>query len=132
MTRRLVARLLHAAAVCAVVATSVFVLLHFAPGDPFATALDGADVPPSVRAGFTTVSRVIANTADGLDIEDIITERKRELELFDEADIDVDTTVEEPIEEAPAAAAPAMPAVEPDEEPEDAAPARVVKMRINA
>jgi peptide/nickel transport system permease protein len=50
VTRRLVARFLHAAAVCAVVATSVFVLLQFAPGDPFATALDGVDVPPSVRA----------------------------------------------------------------------------------
>ncbi len=50
MTRRLVARLLHAAAVCAVVATAVFVLLQFAPGDPFAAALDGADVPATVRA----------------------------------------------------------------------------------
>ncbi len=50
MTRRLIARALHAAAVCAVVATSVFALLQFAPGDPFATALDGTDVPPNVRA----------------------------------------------------------------------------------
>ena len=50
MTRRLLARLLHAVVVSAVVATSVFVLLQFAPGDPFATALDGADIPPGVRA----------------------------------------------------------------------------------
>jgi peptide/nickel transport system permease protein len=50
VARRLALRLLQAAAVCAVVATSVFVLLQFAPGDPFATALDGADVPPTVRA----------------------------------------------------------------------------------
>jgi len=48
--RRLVARVLHAAAICTVVATSVFVLLQFAPGDPFASALDGSDVPPGVRA----------------------------------------------------------------------------------
>ncbi len=50
MARRILTRLAHAAAVCAVVASSVFLLLQFAPGDPFATALDGADVPPTVRA----------------------------------------------------------------------------------
>ncbi len=49
MTRRIVVRLLQAAAVLAVVATAVFVLLQFAPGDPFAAALDGTNVPPSVR-----------------------------------------------------------------------------------
>jgi peptide/nickel transport system permease protein len=52
VARRVLFRLLQAAAVIAVVATSVFVLLQFAPGDPFATALDGADVPPSVRAAW--------------------------------------------------------------------------------
>lgn len=50
MTRLIFTRLLQAAVVIAVVATSVFVLLQFAPGDPFAAALDGTDVPPSVRA----------------------------------------------------------------------------------
>mgnify|MGYP001583155905 FL=1 len=50
MTRLILTRLLQAAAVCAVVATSVFVLLQYAPGDPFAASLDGTDVPPSVRA----------------------------------------------------------------------------------
>ncbi|MBI2407670.1 MAG: ABC transporter permease [Gemmatimonadetes bacterium] len=50
MARRLLRRFLHTAVICAVVATSVFVLMQFAPGDPFATALDGPDVPPSVRA----------------------------------------------------------------------------------
>ncbi len=50
MTRLVIHRLLQAAAVIAVVATSVFVLLQFAPGDPFATSLDGTDVPPGVRA----------------------------------------------------------------------------------
>ena len=49
MTRLVIHRLLHAAAVIAVVATSVFALLQFAPGDPFATSLDGTDVPPNVR-----------------------------------------------------------------------------------
>ncbi len=50
MARLLLARLFHAAVVGAIVATSVFLLLQFAPGDPFATALDGADVPSTVRA----------------------------------------------------------------------------------
>lgn len=49
MTRRIVARLLHAAAVSAVVAVSVFALLQLAPGDPFAASLEGADIPPGVR-----------------------------------------------------------------------------------
>ena len=50
MTRLIVNRCLQAAVVIAVVATSVFVLLQFAPGDPFAASLDGAGVPPTVRA----------------------------------------------------------------------------------
>ena len=50
MKRLVVARLLQAAAVIAVVVTSVFVLLQFAPGDPFAASLEGNDIPPGVRA----------------------------------------------------------------------------------
>jgi len=50
VTRLILNRILQAAAVIAVVATSVFVLLQFAPGDPFAASLDGTDVPPGVRA----------------------------------------------------------------------------------
>jgi lambda family phage portal protein len=81
----------------------------------------------SVMAGFTTVSRVIANTADGLDIEDIITERKRELELFEAADIEVDTTVVEPVE--PAEPAPiAAPAAEDDPEDQAARQARIAEI----
>jgi lambda family phage portal protein len=51
----------------------------------------------AVMAGFTTVSDVIDATAGGLDIEDIIETRARELEMFDEAGIDLDTTVPEPL-----------------------------------
>ncbi|MBW7932296.1 MAG: ABC transporter permease [Gemmatimonadaceae bacterium] len=50
MARRILGRLLHAAALCAVVAVSVFLLLQSAPGDPFALALEGAEVPATVRA----------------------------------------------------------------------------------
>jgi peptide/nickel transport system permease protein len=50
VVRRLFVRLSQAAAVCAVVAVAVFALLQLAPGDPFAAALEGADIPPGVRA----------------------------------------------------------------------------------
>jgi capsid protein len=88
----------------------------------------------AVKAGFTTVSAVIAQTAGGVDVEDVIAERKRELEMFDAAGIDLDTTVEEPVEPiepaepmgpTPAQLAPA----EADDEDEDAQPARIVNLR---
>ncbi len=61
----------------------------------------------AVREGFTTVTAVIAATAGGADIEDVIAERKRELELFDEAGILLDSTVakETPAPDAAALAA---------------------------
>ena len=91
----------------------------------------------AVKAGFMTVSHVIAMTSGGLDIEDVIAERKRELEMFEEADIEVDTTVPDPVEAAATAAPQPAPetADAADAEPgdtEDAAPARVVKMRAKA
>jgi lambda family phage portal protein len=52
----------------------------------------------AVRAGFTTVTDVIAETGAGRDIEDVIKTRARELELFEEADIDTTTYVEQPPE----------------------------------
>jgi lambda family phage portal protein len=60
----------------------------------------------AIKAGMTTLTSVIAATGGGQDIEDVIRERKRELQMLEEADIDVDTTVEEPMEPA----APAAPA----------------------
>ncbi len=88
----------------------------------------------AVKAGFTSVTRVIALTANGADIEDILTERKRELALFEEAGIEVDTTVPEPVEPA-APAAPQMPqddAQQDDQQSnddEEAQPSRVVNLR---
>lgn len=57
----------------------------------------------AVKAGFTTVSDVIAQTAGGLDIEDVIAARARELEMLAEAGIEVETTVKEAPEVKPAA-----------------------------
>nr|MCU0965981.1 phage portal protein [Burkholderiaceae bacterium] len=76
----------------------------------------------AVKAGFTTITDVVAQTAGGMDIEDVIATRQRELEMLEAAGIDVDTTVEEPVEpvEQPAAQA------EPEDDEEDDAPARRV------
>ena len=49
MRRWLLGRLLQAAGVALVVATLVFVLLHLAPGDPFAGTLDDPRVSEAVR-----------------------------------------------------------------------------------
>jgi lambda family phage portal protein len=80
----------------------------------------------AVRAGFTTTSAVIAATGGGVDIEDVIAERARELAMFEAAGIEVDTTVQEPPEPAEQAAAPAA---ETEDDDEGEPPARVVKMR---
>jgi lambda family phage portal protein len=79
----------------------------------------------AIKAGLTSTTRVIAMTADGADIEDIVAERKRELELFEESELKVDTTVAEM-----PAAAPAAPKAEPPEDNQDdaATPARVVSI----
>lgn len=77
----------------------------------------------AIKAGLTTLTDVIAQTADGRDIEDVIETRKRELQLLDEADIDVDTTVEEMQAPAPTPAPAPQP---PEEDDEPAQPARVV------
>ncbi len=89
----------------------------------------------AIKAGFMTVSKVITLTGGGDDIEDVIAERKRELAMFEEADIEVDTTVEEPAEPVePAAPAPAAaePSDDEDEDADEQQPARVVKMRGHA
>jgi lambda family phage portal protein len=77
----------------------------------------------AIKAGFTTTSRVIATTADGADLEDIITERKRELELLRAAGLILDTEVVKPVT-PPQSAAAATPAADP---PVDA-PMRVVHL----
>lgn len=60
----------------------------------------------AIKAGLTTLTDVIAATADGRDIEDVINTRKRELRMLADAGIEVDTTVPDAIEMA-AAKAPA-------------------------
>jgi lambda family phage portal protein len=55
----------------------------------------------AVRAGFTTITKVIDQTADGSDLEDIIEQRRAELDALEAADIPVDTTPTEAVEPVP-------------------------------
>jgi lambda family phage portal protein len=64
----------------------------------------------AIKAGLTTITDVIAATAGGLDIEDVVKTRKRELKLLKEAGFEVDTTV------VAAPPAPAPVAVVPDDD----------------
>lgn len=60
----------------------------------------------SVRSGFDSLTHIIAQTGDGRDLEDVIEERKLELQMLDEAGYTTDTNVIEPVPSAtPAAAA---------------------------
>jgi lambda family phage portal protein len=54
----------------------------------------------AIKAGLTTLTDVIAQTANGLDFEDVLATRKRELAMLDDAEIEVDTTVPEAQEPA--------------------------------
>jgi lambda family phage portal protein len=45
----------------------------------------------AVRCGFTTVSNVIAMTGGGQDLEDVLNERARELEMMSESNLQFDT-----------------------------------------
>lgn len=73
----------------------------------------------AVKAGFTTVSDVIAQTANGQDIEDVMEQRKRELEMMDEMGLVFETSPEiyQAASEKDAAAAKAS--LKPPEPPPD-------------
>ena len=81
----------------------------------------------AIKAGLTTLTDVIAATADGRDIEDVIATRKRELEMLDEAEVESDCTVPEPVEQVEPVAATA-PVDQPDQQ--DAADAEDAAARV--
>jgi lambda family phage portal protein len=79
----------------------------------------------AIKAGMTTLTDVIAATANGLDIEDVIATRKRELDMLREAEVLTDTEVLP--EPAPVAPAPPVAVDKPepeDDEEDDAAEAK--------
>lgn len=90
----------------------------------------------AIKAGFTTITDVIAATGGGMDIEDVVKTRKRELQMLADAGIEVDTTYSVP--NVPAAGPAGSAADDPDEpthNPQDdddqgkPAPARVLHMK---
>lgn len=70
----------------------------------------------AVKNGFTTVSAVIAQTGDGRDLEDVLKERKRELDLMQQLGLQFAT---DPVLAQPVPAGSAKPAKEPEHEPAD-------------
>jgi lambda family phage portal protein len=76
----------------------------------------------AVLCGFKTVSDVVAETAGGQDIEDVLEQRRRELDLMAEYDLKFET---EPAEVAPPAPVAAPPTPDDDEETDDEAERRV-------
>lgn len=78
----------------------------------------------AVRAGFMTVSDVIALTGGGQDLEEVLTARRHELDLMESHDLQFDTDPEVDAK-GNKAEEPKEP-VEPDDEPVE--PARVLKM----
>lgn len=82
----------------------------------------------AIRGGLTTLTDVIAATGGGMDIEDVITTRSRELKMLEAAGIEVDTTVVDPV------VAPAAPGEKPEAKPDaddPPAPARVVSLNVH-
>jgi lambda family phage portal protein len=73
----------------------------------------------AVRAGFDTVSNVIAETANGRDLEDVIRERKRELEMIDEAGLTLTTDPAEILDRGEALGTDPAEAADPEDPADD-------------
>jgi lambda family phage portal protein len=74
----------------------------------------------AIKAGFMTVSDVIAATGEGKDLEDVLRQRDRELKMMEELDLVFDTSPEVYVkEDAPAAAPAPDPAAEDPSKPDD-------------
>jgi len=80
----------------------------------------------AVKQGFTTVTDVVASTAGGQDIEDVLTTRERELQMMKEKGLVFETSPEFYTADAnkaqAEAKAAARPPDKPDPPPEDASP----------
>jgi len=74
----------------------------------------------AIKAGFMTVADVIAITGEGKDLEDVLRQRDRELQMMEDKDLVFDTSPEVYVKEAAPAAAPAPdPAAEDPPKPDD-------------
>lgn len=80
----------------------------------------------AVEAGFTTVGDVIAKTADGLDIEDVLTSREQELQLMEDKGLVFTTSPEVYAkEDSPPPSSSAKPGEAPAEPNQEPGPRRV-------
>jgi len=74
----------------------------------------------AIKAGIMTLSDVIAITGEGKDLEDVLRQRKRELQMMEDKGLVFDTSPEVYVkEEAPAAAPAPEPAAEDPPKPDD-------------
>lgn len=86
----------------------------------------------AVKAGFTTVADVVAQTSGGQDLEEVLKQRRRELDEMEALDLEFDTDPDAymPPEPAPAeASAPAAPVPEPTDDTADEPVARFLAFR---
>ncbi len=83
----------------------------------------------AVKAGFTTVADVVAQTSGGQDLAEILQQRRRELDEMEALDLSFDTSPDNYAPPEPAAAPAPAPAEEPEDEPAAEAPTRVVSLR---
>lgn len=84
----------------------------------------------AVRNGFTTTTAVIAATGDGRDLEDVLTERRAELDDMQAAGLTFDTDTTAPSAPATPAAEPAPPASADDPAADPDAPAATPPARV--
>jgi lambda family phage portal protein len=85
----------------------------------------------AVMAGFTTVADVVAQTAGGLDLDEVLQQRRRELDEMEELGLTFDTSPEnyEKPEPAPAPQPAAVPTPNDDETDDEPAASRVIALR---
>jgi lambda family phage portal protein len=84
----------------------------------------------AVKAGFTTVTDVIAEVGGGRDAEEVFSQRRRELDDMEAQDLVFDTSPESYAKPEPVAPVAAQPEPEDDdEETDEPAPARVLSLR---
>jgi capsid protein len=83
----------------------------------------------AVKAGFTTVADVIAESGGGRDIAEVLSQRRRELDEMEELDLEFETSPDVYAKEDPQPAAQPPPAAPTEDAPENEQPARVLRLR---
>jgi capsid protein len=80
-------------------------------------------------AGFTTVADVIAETGGGRDLDEVLKQRRRELDEMEAADLSFDTSPENYVKPEPVPEPAPTPAPESDETASEPDAALIVALR---